>query len=56
MKLATYYLLAVAIAGLIPHQYTYARTGEPLQGYCAVAKMDAELTGSIGGNLKTICP
>lgn len=56
MKLATYYLLVIAIVGLIPHQYTYAKTGEPLQGYCAMAKADAKALGeTLHGNLKYIC-
>jgi len=56
MKLASYILLIIFIAGLIPQQYTYAKSSDPLDGYCKVAQMDAKLTGSIGGNLKTICP
>lgn len=55
MKILTGTLLVIFIAGLIPQQYTYVKTGEPLQGYCAMAKADAKLTGSIGGNTHALC-
>jgi hypothetical protein len=56
MKILTGTLLVIFIAGLIPQQYTYVKTGDPLQGYCAMAKADAKLLGeTLNGNLKYIC-
>lgn len=56
MKFASFILLIIFIAGLIPQQYTYAKTGEPLRGYCAMAKADAKALGqTINHNLKYVC-
>lgn len=56
MKILTGTLLVIFIAGLIPQQYTYVKTGDPLQGYCAMAKADAKALGeTLHGNLKYIC-
>lgn len=56
MKILTGTLLVIFVAGLIPQQYTYVKTGDPLQGYCAMAKADAKLLGeTLNGNLKYIC-
>lgn len=53
--LATLSVLYTVVA-LWPVPYTYQReANNPLQGYCAVAKMDYQKTGIIGGNLKELC-
>lgn len=56
MKPASYILLIIFTASLIPQQYTYEKTDDPLQGYCAMAKADAKALGeTLHGNLKYIC-
>lgn len=56
MKFASYILLIIFTASLIPQQYTYVKTGEPLQGYCAMAKADAKLLGeTLNHNIEKLC-